>query len=1197
MRKKAAALILSAVMLTGIFPVSAEEEKSFEAEIQTEATVLETESSEMKAVLTGENLGNYFSYETTLCADNRNGKPYSGKLVVGVYDVESNGIIDISSYDINVPEGQIYTKTVSTEYIEGMDYVKAFFWDGTEKMTPLAQSLDSRESANTGEIILSEENLWATDRQNAHGIAQILDNSKDTYLAGEASEGKPVEINADLGRVYDLSSISIGFHSSGNQRSYSYSIEGSTDAKAYYPLTGRLTSDKNSDLPVSIDLSGSAAYLRIKVYGYNGNDKGWIRVNSIKLFGSVNTDLSERTMHEDFNSGYKVDNSESSSRWFAYALNEETYTDYTPALGAKLYAGIGKTPDDMQNQFNALHIVDGVDRSDSATDGAGAIGVFRKLSLPQDNSDYKIKFKMFIPADSRNINWSGINLLSKAVSGGADLSAAAAVQLRFENGANGGVKINMLDSVQFNEGYYRPCFSNEFRTGCPWEVEIKVSPVGKTAEITVFDGETRETQTVSYGYTDVERVNNQRWTNSSVNYICFNTGAGGKTEMYVDDFSLSYDKALQAPRKTVYSQNFNRASTLADAGVQQAIVLKNDDGTTGGNSISQSLTASVADSNTFGSKVLKLTDTNTADGLVVAVPLTLPDNNNKYIIKWKMRDFAIDNYSGFSLASGFNKGKTDKSNPMAIQLRYSKQSDGIQFNRYSSALFNTGDYSAFLGTGSGNRFSTGSAWNFEITVNPLAKSLEVYGTDGSKSLTATASFSQTDADGNIIESWEDKRPDTLLFHTAASGKSDCIIDDIEVIDTGVEEAFSSGAVQGIVRLEGAWGKGKYLTLNGEGNPTQAQGIDPNITRLAERPGLIDKNGVSFESCEMPGYFLFAEETHEENHQYTLTLKKLENTAQFKAQATFGKKAAANSGSYSGTTVSYAPIWDSDRSICYTNTSSDSLTVIKLKDSDYTHNNLFYLRSEANNFLSDNFKGNTLNSQWHNNYPWKSANQTNDSYNYSALIDYRNIEVSDGRLMLRATKINESDWPKDLSGETGINYNGKYSKNYIRWAGRVGVISSKKVFHRQSLVSGSFKQPESPIGYWNAFWLNAASGWPPETDIFEYMSSHGVNTWYTATHRKNSSGSDVGYGGWQTVNGINVRTGYHDFTLDWGYNYMRFYVDGKLYRDISSADDITEQNKGLQLILNTGIGGWESEPDSTMVWNTGMECDWIRSFTY
>ncbi len=561
-----------------------------------------------------------------------------------------------------------------------------------------------------------------------------------------------------------------------------------------------------------------------------------------------------------------------------------------------------------------------------------------------------------------------------------------------------------------------------------------------------------------------------------------------------------------------------------------------------------------------------------------------------------MRDFDAGknknvNYSGFSLGHGFNRGKTDREHPLALQLRYSKQSDGMQFNRYEAALFNGGSYNAFLGTGGGNRLALDRTWEFSITVNPVTKTMEVYASDGSKELTSSAAFSSSDGGDSIIEDWTDKRPDTLLFHTGGGATSDCIIDDIQVIDTGVEEISSMSAVQGIVRLESAWGKGKYLT-DVDGSLRSVDSRNPDDTRFAERPGLIDKKGVSFESVQRPGYFLAARETDEVNHKYVLELLPCENTAQFKAQATFLKQAAVNSGSFSGTTVNYVPIWDVNRKICYTNSKDDEIAVSSV---GATYNDLFYLRKETSNYVSDNFKGTKLSSQWHNNYPWKKANQTNDSYNFTALIDYRNIEVSDGRLLLKATKA--SGWPTDTSGETGIDYGGKYSKNWLPWAGRVGVISSKKVFKRQSLVSGRFKQPESPVGYWNAFWLNAASGWPPETDIFEYMSHQGVNKWYTATHRKNSGGSDVGYGGWQSVSGINLRTDYHDFTLDWGYNYMRFYVDGRLYCTNTNMDDLNEQNKGVQLILNTGIGGWETEPDDTTVWDTGMECQWVRSFMY
>ncbi len=1195
MKKKLSALFTAGIMLMSGLPALSEGEEET-------ALAQEISDAEPYAVLSGENFSDFQSYEVTLTADNTNGEEYNGEIILASCDDATNQTYNVSRFPVTVPKGERFTKTVATEYIEGMEHIRAFFWDNTENMRPLAQSIDSRYFVpEAAEIPLTEENVWASDRQDQHGIAQALDENTSTYLAGEAKEDSPLLINIILSRVYDLSELKIGFHSADGKRSYSFQVEGSLDGELYTPMTETLNSDETSDLPMSVALSQSAKYVRVKVFGYNGNNSGWIRVNSLSLYGAPCAEVRRRFMNDSFYAGFNVNSADTDNGWFAYALNEETYTDYTPSMGSGLFAKRGIAPEAMGQGDNngVLYIKDDVDRSGSSETGAGALGVFRKLTLPDDNKDYTVKFKLFIPDDGKNINWAGISLLSDAVSGGADLSPAAAIQLRFENGADGGVKIRSLKSVQFNEGELLSCFEKEFTRGRPWDIEIEVSPEGKRAQITVCDGETKETRTVGYNYTDIERVNNQTWENTKVNYICINTGAGGKCELYADDFTLSADEIEgQSAEKIVFSQNFEAADSLESAGVEQAVVLINDDGTTNGASISDGLKATVAQSGTFGSKVLKLTDTNASDGLVAAIPLTLPDNNNKYIVKWKMRDFDAGkdknvNYSGFSLGYGFNRGKTDTEHPLALQLRYSKQNDGMQFNRYEAALFNGGSYNAFLGTGSGNRLATDKTWQFSVTVNPVTKTMEIYATDGSKELTASAAFSTSDGGDSTVEDWEDKRPDTLLFHTGGGASSDCIIDDIQVIDTGVEEISSMSAAQGIVRLESAWGKGKYLT-DVDGSLRSIAGIDPDDTRFAERPGLADKKGVSLESVQRPGYFLTAHETDDVNHKFVLELLPYENTAQFKAQATFFKLAAVNSGSYSGVTVNYVPVWDTSRKICYINTSDYEIAVSSV---GATYNDLFYLRKETSNYVSDNFKGTGLNSQWHNNYPWKSANQTNDSYNYTALIDYRNIEVSDGRLLLKATKISDSDWPTNLDGDTGINYNGKYSKNWYKWAGRVGVISSKKVFKRQSLVSGRFKQPESPVGYWNAFWLNAASGWPPETDIFEYMSHKGVNTWYTAIHRYDSNDNEVGYGAWQSVSGINVRTGYHNFTLDWGYDYMRFYVDGQLYCTNTNTDNLDEQNKGVQLILNTGIGGWETEPDDTTVWDTGMECQWVRSFMY
>ncbi|MGN1098579.1 MAG: AbfB domain-containing protein, partial [Clostridia bacterium] len=1067
MRKRSIAVLTALALTFGLVPVTAQPLEQPEAVVIEEAVLSETAS--LPAKLSGELFPESCRYEVTLTADNSGGAEYEGVLVTVVFDRATNQILSVFKYPVTVPADGEYTKTVYADYLDDSEYIRAFFWDGLSTMDPLARSISSivNVSPEAGVIPLSAENVWSTDRQDEHGVELMFDSSKDTYMAGEAKSGAPVSVYAVLDRPYSLTGLSIGFHSSGNQRSYSFDVEGSMDGKAYYSILDKQNSNKANDLPAEYSLGASARYVKINVYGYNGNDSGWIRVNSLSLYGAPDAENTISPLNDGFTYGGSISSAPSDSSWFAYALDEETYTDYTPAMGTGLFARINRMPEEagLGDKNAALLLSDSVDRTNNGS-GAGSIGLFRKLPVPDSGADYTLKYKLFIPSDSENIYWAGFSLLSGAVTGGADLSPAAAVQLRLSYGKNGGAVINLVNSVQYNEGGLTQLFDSEFALGRLWDVTVRVSPQGKRADVTVSDGLVSETRTIGYAYTDVERVNNQTWANTSVNYIMFNTGAGGKLNMYIDDFSLTYDSGSgENVSKVIYSQNFENASTLADAGVEQAVVLKNSDGTTGGGSIGSGLQATVADSGTFGSRVLKLSDTNTTDGLVVAVPLTVPDNNNKYIIKWKMRDFAAANYSGVSLASGFNKGMTDHDHPMAVQMRYSMQSDGIQLNNYSSIAFNDGAYVGFMATG-GNRLSTGAALEFSVEVNPLTKTMEITVTDGSRTLNKTHSFETVTSDGSYSENWSDKKVDTLLFHTSASGKSDCIIDNIQVIDTGIEESASSSAVHGIVRLESQWGTGKFITQSGESDLVNNSGIDPDLTRFVERPGLADPTGVSLESAENPGYFLYAKETHDVNHTFTLILKKLDGTAQDKAFATFYKQAAANSGSYSGTCVNYVPIWDISRKICYTNTSTDPISVMVLKDSDYTHSDLFYLRSEAVNFVSDNFKGSSLNSQWHNNYPWKKADQTNDSYNFSALIDYHNIEVSDGRLLLKATKA--SGWPTNLDGETGINYNGKYSKNWIAWAGRVGVISSKKVFYRQSLVSGRFKQPESPIGYWNAF---------------------------------------------------------------------------------------------------------------------------------
>lgn len=1118
---------------------------------------------------------------------------YTAILATAVYEKEGERLVAVTRTEVEVSGPT--QKEVTVAFDPEKQYVRGFFWE-KDSLRPLAAAFDSRTwtqpPAAEVQIPLSTANVWATDQQKDqnHTVADLLDGDAGTYLAGQAMTGKPLYIYADLGGVWDLSRVDMGFNTDGGKRSYALDIFSSLDGEGYALALEDQHTGRESSAPVSYALSGKAAYLKIAVYGYddannNWNENGWVQMNTLAAYGTPDYSGIETALEEDYSGRSGQVSASSRNGWFAYALDEEAYTDYTPSTGSDLlaeYAPFGAEDN------TALRLHDRADRDSG--NGRGAIGAFRELPVPM-GTDYTLKFRLFIPADSENIYWAGFSLLGDSVTGGADLDPVSALQLRLSD-EGGKAVINTLTSVQYNEGSLARAFDGTFRLGTPWDVTVKVSPKGKNARVTIDDGTYSETQLIGYNYTDVERVNNQTWQNAAVKYLALNTGAGGKLDLYLDDLSLSFNGEAASYEETVYYQDFE-SDTVEAAGIEQAVVKKNADGSTGGTGLGDSLKAETAASGTFGGHVLKLTDNTGADGLVVGVPLTLPDNNHKYTIKWRMRDFQPGNYSGFSLASGFNLGMTDTEHPMALQMRNSMQ-DGnkkIQYNHYGSTRFNDGDFNGFMALGN-DRLRADATLNVEITVNPLTHVMDISVSDGERTVKKTHPF-ETAASYGGGEDWSDRRPDTLLFHTGAGSKADWIIDDIEVIDTGVEDSSADGAVMGLVRLESVFGTGRFLTRNGEGRPTNTEAVDPGRTRFAERPGLADYKAVSFESADQPGWYLCAEETHDVNHEFTLTLKKLDGSAQDRAFATFYKQTAPADSAWHGTQKLYVPIWDTTRCINYDGGKDCNFAVSKPSPE---RNGRFYLRSEAVNYVADNFKGSRLNGQWWTNLPWKGNNPTNDSYNFTALIDHRNVIVENGELLLKATKIDGGDWAKDISGETGIQYNNQYGKNsWYKWAGRVGVVSIQdKVYNRECLIEGSFKQPDSPIGYWNAFWLAGRDSWPPEVDVFEFLSSkYGHTSWNSNIH---GQGDKNNLFGTSSYGGIDLTRGYHTFTMDWGYNYLRLYVDGNLFQ--SAANNATlDYQKNLRLILNTGVGGWEAEPDGNMKWNDGLRCRWIRSFQY
>lgn len=583
-----------------------------------------------------------------------------------------------------------------------------------------------------------------------------------------------------------------------------------------------------------------------------------------------------------------------------------------------------------------------------------------------------------------------------------------------------------------------------------------------------------------------------------------------------------------------------------------------------------------------------------AGGVLAQKKLNLPSDRGDYEISFDLDMTGNVYYSGLSITDGVITGGADLDNYAALQLRFDNDGNKFKINRMTSNYFNEGNPTALFE----KSFNKGEKVHFEIKASPLDRSFFITVDDGETCETQKLYFTNSDVEMTRNTTWTYLEANTLVINTGAGAKCDITLFDLSLREIKREKSTSgSEPANGNIRLEAvrldsyptSSGDyyGRYVYHNGEdGILSVAADKNPAITRFVERRGLIGC-GVSLEAQSLPGYYIVAESD-------AFYLKKLQNTGDFYARATFIKEEVENVGYYTGKTYSYKTYLkrDNEDKFLYDTTSDKKTGDLKPWKKWSEAQGSFYLKSEASEYVADNFYGNSISSQWWTNYPWKSNNPTNDSYNHSGLITKNNVIVENGELFLKATKA--SGWPKDKEGETGISYN-KWGKGWEKWKGYVGVVSiQNKVYNKNCYIEGSFKQPESPIGYWNAFWLTGRDSWPPEIDIFETLSSsYGAKAWHTAIHGENDQNNLFGK---SSKDDINITTGYHTFAMDWGYDYIKFYVDGKCFQRTHNNATLNFQ-KNLRLILNTGIGGWEAEPDDTMVWDDGMRCRYVRSFQY
>lgn len=146
-----------------------------------------------------------------------------------------------------------------------------------------------------------------------------------------------------------------------------------------------------------------------------------------------------------------------------------------------------------------------------------------------------------------------------------------------------------------------------------------------------------------------------------------------------------------------------------------------------------------------------------------------------------------------------------------------------------------------------------------------------------------------------------------------------------------------------------------------------------------------------------------------------------------------------------------------------------------------------------------------------------------------------------------------------------------------------------------------KLPYGP-GIWPAFWLLGSdigtNGWPEcgEIDIMEYRGQQ-PNLIHGSLH---GPGYSAGNSITKSYGFTNKRfdTDFHVFAVEWGKEYMRFYVDDVLYNEIKPKDVPGRWvfNKPFFIILNVAVGGnFVGFPTSQTPFPQTMLVDYVRVY--
>lgn len=217
------------------------------------------------------------------------------------------------------------------------------------------------------------------------------------------------------------------------------------------------------------------------------------------------------------------------------------------------------------------------------------------------------------------------------------------------------------------------------------------------------------------------------------------------------------------------------------------------------------------------------------------------------------------------------------------------------------------------------------------------------------------------------------------------------------------------------------------------------------------------------------------------------------------------------------------------------------------------------------------------------------------------------------------------WTNDIGtdlngwGNNELQYYTDRPENVVVEDGMLKITAIKEAFMGSSYTSarittkGLFEQTygrfEARIqlpwgqGIWPAFWLLGAdydeqSDWPQcgEIDIMEYRGQEPTVV-HGSVHGPGYSAGEAITKRFELTND-RFDTGFHIFGIEWGPNYINYYVDDVLYNQIT-PDDVTGEwvyDQPFYILINVAVGGsYVGPPGSSTSFPQTMLIDYVRIY--